>query len=371
MRVAFLQSSLGIGGAERLVQTIVAGLDRARIEPLAVNLYGPGPVGEQLAAAGLEVVSGLAASRWDPRAGRRLAAALRELQADLVYVADSALPLFWAGRLRRAAPRPRLVLGFHSTGKSGDRLQHALANAAALPVADRFVALAPSHRDFLVRRFRLAPERFAVIPSGVDTARFRPAEDRPAAKRALGWPDGAPVVSIVAALRPEKDHRLFLRAAAALAARCPGTRFVVVGDGPERAALERRARSLGLGREVAFLGARHDTPEIQRASDVAVLCSLPVVETFPVTLVESLASGTPVVSTDVGSIRDVVRAEETGLLVPPGDAAALAAAIERLLGDSALRARMGAAARADARARLTRERMIADYERLFLEVGSG
>ncbi len=371
MRVAFLQSSLGIGGAERLVQTIVGGLDRARFEPLAVNLYEPGPVGDQLAAAGLTVVSGLARSRWDPRAGRRLAAALRDLQADVVYVADSALPLFWAGRLRRAAPRPRLVVGFHSTGKAAARLQHALAGAAALPVADHFVALAPSHRDFLVRRFRLAPERFTVIANGVDTARFHPAGDRGAARRSLGWPADAPVVSIIAALRPEKNHRLFLRAAAAVAARRPEARFVVVGDGPGRAALERQARSLGLGGEIAFLGARHDTPEIQRASDVAVLCSLPVVETFPVALVEALASGTPVVSTDVGSIRDIVTPEATGLLVPSGDAGALAAAIESLLADPARRARMGAAARADALARLTRERMIADYERLFLEVGSG
>jgi len=371
LKVAFLQASLEVGGAERLVQDIMAGLTRHSIESLALNLYGPGAVGQQLEASGHDVVSGLARGRLDPLTGARLARACREQGIRVVYVVDSALPLFWAGMARRWSGWPRLVLGFHSTGKGEDALQHALANAAALPVADRFVALAPSHRDWLALRFHLDPGRFAVIPNGVDTGRFRPAADRAAARRALGWPDDAVIVSIVAGLRPEKNHALFLRAAAALAPHYPQARFMVVGDGSERAALERERDSLGLGEKVRFLGTRQDTPEIQRASDVVVLTSHPVVETFPVSLVEALASGTPVVSTDVGSIRDVVRDGVTGLIVPAGDEAAFGAALGRLLEDGALRARMGAAARDDAVARFGREDMIAAYAKLFREVAAG
>jgi glycosyltransferase involved in cell wall biosynthesis len=369
MNVAFLQATLPLGGAERLAQSLLLGLDRARFRAIAVNLYGPGPIGAQLAAAGVPVVSGLARGPWDPGTGARLARVWAEHATDVVVVADSALPLWWAGWRRRRAPRPRLVLTFHSTGKRGDRLQHALANACAFPVTDRFVALAPSHRDFLTKAFGLSPGRFAVIPNGVDTARFSPSADRAAARREAGLDPARLHVGIVAALRPEKHHGLFLAMAALLVPRHPEARFVIVGDGPERARLEAETRARGLGGAVAFLGARDDIPALARALDVAVLCSRPVVETLPVTLLEAHASGVPAVSTDVGSIRDVVAEGETGFLVPPGDAGGLAAAVGTLLADAPMRERFGRAARARVMRDFTLEAMMAGYDRLLAGVG--
>src|SRR5439155_16311818 len=113
IRVAFLQASLPVGGAERLVESLMRGFDAGRVTAAAVNLYAPGPIGEALATAGFEVRSGLAAHRFDPRAGGALARALAALESDVVYVADSAMPLFWVGWRRRRAERPRLVGGFH------------------------------------------------------------------------------------------------------------------------------------------------------------------------------------------------------------------------------------------------------------------
>jgi glycosyltransferase involved in cell wall biosynthesis len=371
IRVAFLQASMPVGGAERLVQLLVRALDPKRFETVSVNLYGPGPVGAQLAAAGHAVVSGLAAGRWDPRVGGRLAALLAERQVDLVYVADSALPMFWAGWLRRRRPKPRLVVGFHSTGKPDDWFQHALAGWSARPAADHFVALAPSHEEYLVRRQRLDPLRVTVIANGVDLARFRPAPDRAAAKRAIGFDAAQLLVGIVAALRPEKHHGLFLRMAARVGAELPAVRFLVIGEGPERLHLEELARDLRLGDSLRFLGARDDTPDLYRALDVAVLSSMPVVETFPITLLEALASGTPAVSTRVGSVADIVDDGATGFLVPPGDEARMAAAVGRLLREPALRERMGRAARAEAERRFDATATVAAYERLFERVVRG
>jgi glycosyltransferase involved in cell wall biosynthesis len=370
-RVGFLQASLPVGGAERLVQSLMAGLPEQGIEPLAVNLYGPGPVGEQIAASGGALVHGLAGGRLDPGVGGRLEALWRDRGVQVVYVADSALPLAWAGVGRRRRPRPGLVVGFHSTGKTSSHLQHWVAGGLAFPVADRFVALAPSHRDWLARTFRLDPARFDVIPSGVDVDRFQPALDRAAARAAAGLPADGPLVGIVAALRPEKHHDLLLDAAALLAPRVPQARWLIVGDGPERARIEAAIAARGLGERVRMLGARHDTPAIFRALDLAVLCSRPVVETLPVTLIESLASGTPAVSTDVGSVRDVLRDGVTGTLVPAGEAAALAGAVEALLADPERRAAMAAAARSDALARFRRETMLAAYAELFRRVARG
>lgn len=368
IHVAFLQASMPVGGAERLVQSLMRALDPGRFGTLSVNLYAPGAVGEQLAAEGRAVVSGLAGHRFDPRVGGRLAEVLEAGRADVVYVIDSALPMFWAGWLRRRRDRPRLVVGFHSTGKADDWLQHAVARASAVPVADRYVALAPSHESHLIERLKLDPGRITVIGSGVDLERFHPAEDRVSAKRAAGFGADEPLVGIVAALRPEKNHAMFLRMAARVAHEAPAARFLVIGEGPERLRLEELARDLRLEGHVQFLGARHDVPGLFRALDVVVLCSLPVVETFPVTLLEALATGVPVVSTRVGSIADIVEEPETGFLVAPGDEAALASAVGRLLADPVGRGRMGRAARTQAERRFDQRDMIAAYARLFEQV---
>lgn len=370
IRIAFLQASMPVGGAERLVQSLMRDLDPGRFGTLSVNLYRAEAVGEQIAAEGHAVVSGLAGHRFDPRVGGRLARVLEAGGTDVVYVTDSAMPMFWAGWQRRRRDRPRLVVGFHSTGKPDDWLQHTLARASAIPVADRYVALAPSHERHLVDDLKLDPGRITVIESGVDLERFRPAADRVSAKRAAGFGADEPLVGIVAALRPEKNHAMFLRMAARVASEAPAARFLVVGEGPERSRLVELARDLRLEGHVQFLGARHDIPDLLRALDVAVLCSLPVVETLPVTLLEAFAAGVPVVSTRVGSVADIVEEPETGLLVPPGDEAALAQSVGRLLADPALRGRMGRAARARAERRFDQRDMIEAYARLFEQVAS-
>ncbi len=316
------------------------------------------------------MVSHLASSALDPRTGGRLARALEETRADVAYVYDSALPMFWMGCMRRRRMRPRLVLGFHSTGWLGHPVQHFLARRAAVPVADRLVALADSHRRFLAHELRLPESRIDVLPSGVDLTRFDAALPRDEARRAAGLPAGVPLVGIVAALRPEKHHALFLAAARRVLASVPTAHFVIAGDGPERAAIERVRRELELGERVMLLGTRQDVPALYRSLDVAVLSSHPIVETLPVTLLEAAASGTPAVATAVGSVADVVAEGETGFVVPPGDAEALAGRIVRLLTDAPLRARMGTAGRRRAEEHFDERDMLRRYEELFVGVAA-
>ena len=370
-RVAFFQASLGIGGAERLVQSLVTRMDRTRVDPIVVNLYEPGPVGHELRQAGHRSFDRLVGSKWSLSAGRRLREVFDREGTEVAYVVDSALPMFWAGLERRRATPPSLVLGFHSTGRLGRDLQHAIANRVALPVVDRFVALAGSHLAFLAGRFRLAPSRFEVIGSGVDLEAFAPAPDRRAVRRELGLPEDAPLAGIVAALRPEKNHGLFVDAAALVHARLPAARFLVIGDGPERASIEARVGERGLGGVVSFLGARRDVPRLWRALDVAVLSSHPVVETLPVTLLEAHACAVPAVSTDVGSIRDIVEEGVTGFLVGAGDGESLAERLVRLMSDAGLRARMGAAARERAERLFELDGMVRAYEELFVREARG
>ena len=371
IRVAFVQGDLGVGGAERLVEGLIRRMNPARVRPLLATLHAPGAIGDRLAADGFTVVGALARSRFDPLAGARLGRALREHAVDVVYVTDSAMPMFWAGLLRRLSPRPRVVLGYHTTGRPGAELRDTLARAAALGAVDRIVALADSHRRFLAGALGLPEARFDVICSGVDLGRFDVTVPRDEARRRAGLPAGAPLAGIVAALRPEKNHALFLRAARRVLQSVPEARFVIAGDGPERAAVERESDRLGLGLQVLMLGTRHDVPDLYRALDVAVLTSHPVVETLPVTLIEAAACGTAAVATDVGSVRDVVADGETGYVVPPSDEAALASRMRELLVDAGLRERLGRAARSRAVRRFDERDMLRRYEDLFESAAAG
>lgn len=368
MRVAFLQAWLTIGGAERIVQAVVERIDRSLIEPVIVNLYEPGAVGEELERAGHHSISRIVGSRWDLRTGSRLARLWKRERIDVVHVYDSALPMFWAGLVRRIGGRPPLVLGFHSTGKLGDPLQHLLANRMTIGIADQFVALGSRHLEFLARTLGVPVDRSRVISTGVDLARFMPAQDRRAERRALGLPEDAVLVALVAALRPEKHHRLFVDAARRAHEISPGTRFLIIGEGPERPAIEAAITAAGLGEVVQMLGARTDMDRLWPLIDIAALTSHPVVETLPVTLLEAHACGVPAVATDVGSVSDIVSEGVTGHLVQAGDAAAFAHRIVQLASDADARHRAGLAARQRAEHLFAVGGMVRKYEELFLEV---
>jgi glycosyltransferase involved in cell wall biosynthesis len=188
--------------------------------------------------------------------------------------------------------------------------------------------------------FGVPRERITVIPNGVDMARF---DGAGADRGALGAANGEPVVGSVGCLAARKDYATLLDALARMAAR--GRRFhaALVGDGPERAALERQAGALGIGDRVTFLGERPDIERLLPAMDVFVLSSRE--EGIPNALLEAMAAGRPSVATAVGGTPEVLEDGVTGWLVPPSDPQALSVAIEQTLADPEEAARRGAAAR--------------------------
>lgn len=207
---------------------------------------------------------------------------------------------------------------------------------------DRLVAVSSATRDELLALRVGRPEQWRVVPLALDLEPITAARISPREARArLGLPE-APTVGIVGRLVPIKDHELFLRAAALVASQRTDVSFVVAGDGPSRTTLEAEG-SRRLGARVRFLGWVEDLPTLYAALDVVTLTSRN--EGTPVALIESAAAGRPVVATDVGGVRDVVREAETGFLVPPGNPEALADRIVAVLSDANLAARMGAEGR--------------------------
>jgi len=214
---------------------------------------------------------------------------------------------------------------------------------------DRFDAVvAPSQPILgeLARSESLDPMRMLWIPNGVDTQRFRPWQGtaRRTARQALGLDDDAVAFGCVARFTPEKRHGDLVEAFALVSARVPQARLLLVGDGPLRDDIESRASVLGIAGKVSVLGMRPDIESILPALDVGVLAS--ATEGMSNAILEMMACGLPMVATAVGGNVSLVEADATGLLVPPLQPPALAAAMASLALEPALRRRMGAAARA-------------------------
>jgi glycosyltransferase involved in cell wall biosynthesis len=233
-------------------------------------------------------------------------------------------------------------------------------------LSDAIVAIAPRVRDELVRQYRIGRlDQYHVVPLGFDLSAFAAIDDaaRVRARDSLAIPEHAPVVTTVGRLTAIKQHDLLLEAAALIASRHPTAVFLIAGDGELRASLERLAADRGIANRVRFLGWRRDLTTIYAGTDVFLLTSRN--EGTPVALIESLASGVPGVSTNVGGVADVIVSDDIGLLAPFGDAPALADSVHQLLADPARRRAMGARGRAHVLARYTLDRLVADIDDLY------
>jgi glycosyltransferase involved in cell wall biosynthesis len=222
-----------------------------------------------------------------------------------------------------------------------------LPHRAWVRTRDRFLARvicasAQNRREYIEKLGR-DPQKLTVIHYGVDVARFSPEMSGEDARRELELAGEVPLVGTVARLDPQKGLSHFLEMAAAVGNRYPDVHFLVVGDGPLRAALEAQARDLGIAQRVHFVGARRDVPRWLAAMSVFVMPSTS--EGGPITLLEAMAMARPVVSTPVGLAPEVVQDDVSGLLVPVEDPDSLARAVLGLLDDPVRSARLGGAAR--------------------------
>jgi glycosyltransferase involved in cell wall biosynthesis len=213
--------------------------------------------------------------------------------------------------------------------------------------------------------------RIVVIRNGVDLGRFNGPVDRDAIRRELGLDPGVPLVTVVSRLNHLKGLEHFLEAAAIVASRFPSVHFLIVGEttlGDTRylTVLTELATRLGIGSRVLFTGLRSDVPALLASTTVSVMPSLN--EALSNVLLESMAAGAPTVATRVGGTPEAMVDEVTGLLVPPGDSRAMAAAIARLLSEPDLAATLGRAARRTVEERFSIDRMVEATEQLYVEL---
>ena len=306
----------------------------------------------------------------DVRAVVRLRRLIRELRPHVVHThtAKAGAVGRVAALLAGSARPPVIVHTFHGHVLRGYFSPHVTTvfrwvERVLAQRTDALVAVSAEVRDELVD-YGIAPQsRFRVVRLGLDlgTRTAAPPGTREEERRALGIAGDAYVVAWLGRMTEIKRVDVLLRAVALLAEHVPSAHAILAGGGP----LE-LARELGIDDVVHFVGMRPDVAAVLAAADVVALSSAN--EGTPVSLIEALAAGRPAVSADVGGVRDVVAHDETGLLVPPLDAGALADALTTLAKDPARRARLGERARADVRERYSVERLVDDVDRLYREL---
>lgn len=346
MKVLHVIDSFSFGGAERLLATLNrrapdAGLDLT-VASLAPHSVERTASLDLLERAGLRPTFVGVRRLADPTAVPRLRRAMKQSGCDVVHahLGYSAALVPPAARISGVPCVSTLHHVPAPGGSRGDRLKEWLwTRSAERGAALVFVSRAAF--DATAELFGPARPSWRVLHNGVDLSAFTPraGTTRPPLPADLLVPPGVPVVSVVAAVRAPKGHEVALRAWPRVRAAVPDAVLLVVGDGPHLEALRPLA-----GDGVVFAGAREDVPDILRASSLALSPSL--TEALPTALIEAAACGLPVVATSVGGTPEVVDHGRTGLLVPPGDADALAAAVVQLLGDPEQGRRFGQAGRA-------------------------
>jgi glycosyltransferase involved in cell wall biosynthesis len=367
VKVLHVNAQATWGGGEQQTLYLLEGLQRAGVEQALV--CRPGSVlAQRASAAGVDVRE--EAPRGGIRAGAawRLGGTVRDGGFTIVHAHDAhAHGMAWSSQaLRRWRPGARLVV---SRRVVFSIYRHGILGLNHVKYAtgvDRILCASGAVRDALVAD--RVPERLlTVVHDGIDLARVEGARgDRARTRAALGPSPGAPWVGTVGNLVPAKGHAVLLDAFAAVRARRPDARLLVAGVGPLERELREQAERLGVADAVRFLGFVPEVLAALASLDVFAFPSL--AEGLGTSALDAMALGVPVVASRAGGIPEVVEDRVTGLLVPPGDAPALAAAIEACLADpGAARDRAGAA-RARVEQEFTAERMsartLAAYEAL-------
>jgi glycosyltransferase involved in cell wall biosynthesis len=329
-------------GVKRLFAWMIPRFDRARFNVSLISLRHRDRSDDTLEGLGIDVTY-LGRSKFDPATGPALGKALDRLGADLLHMHGYGATTF--GRLVGGWRGLPTVLHEHANLTDTPWFQK-VADRLLAPYTDIALAVSRSTAEFVVRARLVPAERTKVVYLGVpldEFSRARSAEEVRQAREALGIPSDVFAIGTVTRLMPSKGNEYLVEAAPMVLSRLPHARFYIVGEGEMHDALAARARALGLGDRLVFSGFRRDVAGALSAIDLAVFPSL--WEGTPLTVLEALAMGKPIVSTDADGLKDVLTDGSDAVMVPRRDAAALAEAIVRVAENPAQRERLGANAR--------------------------
>jgi glycosyltransferase involved in cell wall biosynthesis len=354
------------GGTEQALLHVLAGLDRRRWRPVLFHHREAGLASllEKTRDLGVKLQTVPRINRiWHISRVPQFIGALRAerpsiFHAHLTWPLSCKYGLLAAVTARVQAVVATAQLCVDLSGRGLLQLQPRLISAGV----DRYIAVSRAVAYQLCNDFRIPASKVRIIHNGIAAGRF---EERanPLLRAALTRGSAQRIVLMIGRLEKKQKGQQYLITAAA---QVPDAMFVLAGDGPDRGALEEQARALGVDNRVLFLGHREDIPDLLAASDVFVLPSL--YEGLPLSILEAMAAGRPVIASAIGGNDEVIENGENGLLVPQADPEALAGALRALLSDPALARRLAEAGRSRVRRELAAETMVERVMQVYDEV---
>ncbi len=353
IRILYVIPKMEVGGTERHLYNLLHGLDKKRFLPRLVCTWKLGKIGRKLQEEGFSVQALGFYKGYDPRIALKLGKIIAEWKPHILHTY-----LFGFHLLPGIPARwKRVPLNISSRREIGDwkKFYHWWITRAGNWFTDWTVACSEEVKRYTIRKEKLPEDRIEVIYNGINLEdfSFQPSFDRREKK-----------VGVIANFYPEKGQRFFLQAVPHIKQVFPDTEFILVGEGERRQATENLCKEMGIGGMVKFLGLREDIPEILSSLRVLVIPS--VREGLPNVLLEALSTGTPVVATRVGGIPEVIRQGEEGILIPPADPMSIKQAVCFLLSHPEKAREMGRKGRKLAETRFSLQRMLQDYQQMYL-----
>ena len=336
VNILYLITEFDIGGAEKMLYEVAAGIDRRKYNPVAACLTGHGPVGKKLSEAGVEVEYLDMQCKMDLRIFPRLVRLIRKQNIHILHSY-----LFHANFLGRIAGRiagvPIIISSIRVSEK--EKHYHLWGDKLTSGLVDMETCVCEAVREFSLKKGRIASKKLTVIHNGIDLEKFDRKWDREGKRAEFGIRGSTRIIGTVSRLSRQKGLEFLLRAASRVLKDIPDLVFIIVGDGKLEFELKQLTKELGIEDKVIFTGFRKDVLEIMNTFDIFVLSS--AWEGMPVALLEAMALSKPVVVTAVGGCPELIKEGENGFLVKPSNDIELARAVVTILSDSRLAGRMG------------------------------
>ncbi len=359
--IMFITFSLDVGGIETLILEICRRIDRQKYQPFVCSFYEKGRLAKEFESLDIPVLTvPKLTESIDWTLPFRLAKQFRDLDIDIVHTHNPSVWLY-GGIAAKLACLPLIHTAHtpsdYAVGRWG------MIERVLSWFTDQVTSVSKSVAEFMIEGEGVARKKVQVILNGVKSEDYDVTVDRAEKRRELGLAENDFAYINVARFFPNKDHSTLLKAFAIVVKQMPEAKLLLCGEGTLKEDLMKEAAALGLTNSVKFLGNRRDIPYVHRAIDVFVLSSIK--EGLPIVLLEAMASGVPIVTTDVDGNPEAVLHNETGLVVPARNPEALAKAMIELKNDPARRRSMGEKGRTRVKEHFTFEKMVASYYAIY------
>ena len=326
-KVLQVVEDLPIGGLETTLYQIVTHLDPQKYDVRTCCLEEGGPVAEELISRGCPVDTLGLNNYYNPRQILSFKKYLQKHTPDIVHTHGEFASTF--ARLTALLNGTPVILR-HIQTKANLKFRHRIYDGVLTRLTGGAIAVSEDCASHHIRKCLIPHEKMMILPNGVDPELFDSALFPSQILGPLGIGDRHILIGCVGRLSPIKGHIFMIRAMPGILQKFPHARLLIIGDGPEKARLLQEATRLSISEKIILTGLRRDVPAILKALQVFVLPSTDV-EGLPLSIVEAMCAGVPVVASEVGGVSEIVKHGETGLLVPPKDSSWLSSAILQVL----------------------------------------